>query len=80
MDDGSLLDHIHRLVAEEKDLRNRHVGEGLGDDERARMNGLEEELDRLWDLLRQRRAKEQYGADPAAARERPASEVESYLQ
>ena len=33
-----------------------------------------------WDLLRRRRAAREFGADPNAAQERPASEVEGYLQ
>ncbi len=41
---------------------------------------LEVQLDQCWDLLRQRRAKRQYGEDPDEAQARPASEVESYLQ
>jgi len=70
MDDRSILSHINALVAEEKTLRARHVGEGLNDTE----------LDRTWDLLRQRRAKAEFGDDPDNAEERPASEVETYLQ
>jgi Protein of unknown function (DUF2630) len=38
------------------------------------------ELDRLWDLLRQRRARRDAGADPGAAHVRPAAVVESYEQ
>ena len=80
MDDRSILSHINELVAEEKSLRARHVGEGLNDTELDRMHQLEVELDRAWDLLRQRRAKAEYGDDPDNAEERPASEVETYLQ
>ena len=35
---------------------------------------------KAWDLLRQRRAKQQYGEDPGEAGERPESQVEGYLQ
>lgn len=80
MDDRSILSHIHALVAEEKALRARHVGDGLKDPELDRMHQLEVELDRAWDLLRQRRAKAEFGDDPDNAEERPASEVETYLQ
>jgi hypothetical protein len=80
-DERSILSHIHDLVAEERDLRQRHVGEGgLGDTDKARLQAVEEDLDQCWDLLRQRRAKAEYGADPDSAQARPASEVESYLQ
>jgi hypothetical protein len=80
MDDRSILSRINELVAEEKALRNRHVGDGLEDAERDRMHQLEVELNQAWDLLRQRRAKAEYGDDPDNAEERPAGEVETYLQ
>ena len=80
MDDRSILSHIHELVAEEKALRSRHTGEGLTDADRDRMHQLEVELDQAWDLLRQRRAKSEFGDDPDNAEERPAGEVETYLQ
>jgi len=44
------------------------------------MQQLEVQLDQCWDLLRQRRAKRQYGENPEDAEARPASEVEGYLQ
>jgi hypothetical protein len=78
MNDKSVLDHIHELVAEEKRLRAAH--RGLSGEDRQRLEQVERELDRLWDLLRQRRAREEYGEDPDAAQERPVDEVESYLQ
>jgi Protein of unknown function (DUF2630) len=81
MDERSILSHIHDLVAEEHDLRQRHVGDGgLGDTDKARLDAVEQDLDQCWDLLRQRRAKSEFGADPDSAETRPASEVESYLQ
>ncbi|MET9087749.1 DUF2630 family protein [Streptomyces sp. NPDC004237] len=45
----------------------------------ARLARLETELDRCWDLLRQRRARVEAGQDPTGASVRPASEVEGYL-
>jgi hypothetical protein len=81
MDERSILSHIHDLVAEERELRQRHVGEGgLGDEDQTRLRALEEDLDQCWDLLRQRRAKSEFGEDPDSAATRSASEVESYLQ
>ena len=80
-DEHSILQHIDELVAEEHDLRSRHTGgEGLSDAERDRMGQLEVQLDQAWDLLRQRRAKAEFGGDPEQARERDAGEVETYLQ
>jgi Protein of unknown function (DUF2630) len=76
----SILGHIDELVAEEHQLRSKHRGEGLTDAERERMTQLEVELDRAWDLLRQRRAKSEFGDDPDNATERGPGEVETYLQ
>jgi hypothetical protein len=77
MDEKDILARIHSLVDEEHGLRE---GTEHTDDQRARMQELEVQLDQCWDLLRQRRAKRQYGEDPEDAEARPASEVESYLQ
>ena len=53
MTDRTVLSHIERLVAEEKRLYAKGV---VSDSERARLNQIDIELDRCWDLLRQRRA------------------------
>jgi hypothetical protein len=81
MDDAEILDRIHRIVDTERELR-AHLAEDPDDaaDTRARMRQLEESLDQCWDLLRQRRARAEFGEDPAAAGARPVPEVESYLQ
>ena len=79
-DDKSILAHINDLVAQEHELRSRHVGDGLDDAERDRLHQIEVELDQTWDLLRQRRARAQYGDDPDNAETRDAAEVETYLQ
>jgi hypothetical protein len=78
MDDTSMLAHIHELVAEEKKLRT--ANHGLVGEDRRRLEAIELELDQCWDLLRQRRAREEYGEDPDDAKERSVNEVEGYLQ
>jgi hypothetical protein len=78
MDEKDILGRIHELVEEEHRLRDSAAEHG--DDERARVAELERHLDQAWDLLRQRRAKKQYGADPDEAADRPESQVEGYLQ
>jgi hypothetical protein len=78
MDEKSLLAHIHDLVDEEKRLRGAH--RGLSGEDRQRLDTVERQLDQCWDLLRQRRARAEFGEDPDSAKERPASEVEGYLQ
>jgi Protein of unknown function (DUF2630) len=80
MDDAEILSQIHNLVEEEKKLRTDHRGSGLRGEDRTRLEQLEEQLDRAWDLLRQRRAREEFDENPAEAEERPTNEVEGYLQ
>ena len=76
MSDPTIHQAITELVAEEHRLRQ----EAPTDESRARLAHLEEQLDQCWDLLRQRDALRDVGADPAGAKERPAGEVEGYLQ
>jgi len=84
MSDESISARIEQLVAEEHELRSRE--ERDSDDEaalaaeKARLDGVAVELDRCWDLLRQRRALRAAGADPDDATARDASTVETYLQ
>ena len=73
-----LIRQIDDLVDEEHQLRSR--SDGMSDDERARLRELEVQLDQCWDLLRQRRARSEFGEDPDAAQVRPASVVEGYQQ
>ncbi len=77
MDDSEIRGRIEALVEEERRLRNS--GEHT-DEQRARLRQIEEDRDQLWDLLRQRDAKRQYGEDPDEARPRPEQQVEGYLQ
>lgn len=78
MNDQQLHERIETLVAEEHALFDK--GPGISDDDRRRLDEVNVQLDRLWDLLRQRRAREEFGQDPGQTRERPAEVVEKYLQ
>jgi hypothetical protein len=60
-DEQPILQQIHDLVAEEHQLRSTHTGIGLNSAERSRLDAIERQLDRCWDLLRQRRAAEEFG-------------------
>ncbi|SHE45730.1 DUF2630 family protein [Streptoalloteichus hindustanus] len=80
MTDDDVMNRIQKLVEEEHQLRERAVGEGVSEDETARLRRLEEALDQCWDLLRQRRARRDTGQNPDEARPRPPAEVEGYLQ
>jgi hypothetical protein len=84
MADESIAEQIDRLVAEEHELRDREQADAADDDalaaDRDRLSAVEIELDRCWDLLRQRRALRSAGADPDGAAVRDPSTVEGYLQ
>ena len=80
MDDRQVIDRIDKLAQEEKDLLRRHEGEGLDDDEHARLQELEVQLDKAYDYLHQRRALRQAGKDPDDASPRDGGTVESYEQ
>ncbi len=81
MNDADVLNHIDELVAEEHRLLDQGASEhGLDADGHARLADVKVQLDRFWDLLRQRRAHEEFGLDPDEASERPADVVEGYEQ
>jgi hypothetical protein len=80
MDDQQIIQNIDQLVAEERDLRLQHVQEPLGEDQAARLKTIEESLDQCWDLLRQRRARREYGENPDQAAPRDTNVVEGYRQ
>jgi hypothetical protein len=84
MSDESIAAQIERLVAEEHDLRRREQADSHSEDaleaDRERLQSVEVELDRCWDLLRQRRALRSAGADPDDAQVRDARTVERYRQ
>jgi len=77
MDDKDIHAKIDALVEEEHAIRNasEHTEE-----QRARLRQIEEDRDQLWDLVRQRDAKRQYGENPDEASPRPEPQVENYLQ
>ncbi|ASU83214.1 DUF2630 domain-containing protein [Nocardiopsis gilva YIM 90087] len=77
--ESEILSRIDALVTEERDLREQNEHR-LTSQERSRMRELEESLDQCWDLLRRRRALQQYGQDPDAAQPRSADEVRRYRQ
>jgi hypothetical protein len=80
MKDQDILEHINALVDEEHDLRGREETAALLPTDAARLSSIEVQLDRFWDLLRQRRARRDAGQDPEEAQLRPADIVERYQQ
>ena len=81
MKDEDIEARIEALVEEERRLREQlAAGEISADEEHERLAEAEATLDRMWDLLRQRRALREFDADPDQAKPRPEEEVEGYLQ
>jgi Protein of unknown function (DUF2630) len=78
--DEEIQEQIERLVAEEHELQRSAEGRDPSEQERARMEEIRLELDRQWDLLRQRRGREEFGLDPDSVRARDPETVEDYLQ
>ena len=75
MSDKTILEHISALVDEEHRLRAGAAAPHQNDE---RIRHIEEQLDQCWDLLRQRRAKREFGADPETAAPRDIGTVENY--
>lgn len=73
--DKNVLGHIEHLVAEEKKL---YAEKEMTDAQRDRLAKINVELDRCWDLLRQRRALREFGRNPDEADVRSAGIVENY--
>ena len=81
MDDKEIMAHIDELIQTEHELRSQlATGELSSQEERERLRSAEEALDQCWDLLRQRRARREFGENPEGAASRPVSEVEGYQQ
>jgi hypothetical protein len=62
------VDEEHKLYSQAK----------LQDEDRSRLEKLQVELDQCWDLLRQRRARREFGQDPNEAQVRSPHVVEDY--
>jgi DNA repair exonuclease SbcCD ATPase subunit len=83
MDDQQIQAEIEALEERQRELRQRE-GDLAEQPEavaplRDQLEQIRVELDRLWDLLRQRRALRDSGGDPDEASERDADTVEGYL-
>ena len=81
MNDEELIGHIDQLIQEEHELhRHSTGGRAISADDARRLRELEVQLDQLWDLLRQRRARREMGEDPNLAQVRDPEVVEGYEQ
>jgi DNA repair exonuclease SbcCD ATPase subunit len=83
MDEQQIQSEIEQLEERQRELRQRE-GELAEQPEavaplRDQLESIRVELDRLWDLQRQRRALRESGGNPDDASERDAGTVENYL-
>ena len=80
MNNDEALARISALVAEEDRLRAQGADVGIDDDTRSRISQIEVTLDQCWDLLRQRRARMEFGENPDDVQVRDSETVERYIQ
>jgi hypothetical protein len=81
MEDKDILVRIDELIQTEHELRDQLAAGTLSSEqERERLRAAETALDQCWDLLRQRRARREFGENPDDAAARPVTEVEGYQQ
>jgi hypothetical protein len=73
--DQSVLKHIKDLAEEEHQLYEKG---DLNEAEQTRLRAINVALDQYWDLLRQRRAKREFGENPDEAEIRSPGIVEKY--
>lgn len=78
-DDQEIQGQIEELVAKEHELlKAAERQDGLDASQHEQLQAVKVELDRYWDLLRQRRAHEEFGLDPDNTSVRDAKTVEGY--
>lgn len=80
MNDSQVQTHIEELVNEEERLWALADDRALTADERKKLDDINVQLDRYYDLLRQRRALRETGGNADAARMRSGKVVENYVE
>ncbi|HUE19721.1 MAG TPA: DUF2630 family protein [Stellaceae bacterium] len=78
MADKQITDHIDALAQEEHALFEKESHGKASDADRARLQQIGVLLDQSWDLLRQRRAKREFGQNPNEARPRDPKTIKNY--
>ncbi len=78
MPDQTVMSQIDKLAQEEHELFERESRGTATDADRERLERIQVMLDQCWDLLRQRRARREFGFSPDEARPRDEKTVEGY--
>ena len=76
--DEQVRQRIEQLVGEEHKLWDAEANGEASEHDRRRLDELKVTLDQCWDLLRRRRALEEFGMDADIARTRSPEVVEGY--
>lgn len=79
VDDKDVIERIEALAHEEHELFGKESRGEASTRERERLKEIEIQLDQLYDLLRQRRARRAAGLDPDGALARDVETVEGYV-
>ena len=79
MDDETIIKRINELAHEEHELVQRRSRQETNDADHERLRRVEVTLDQCWDLLRQRRARREFGQNPDEAQVRDEKTVEGYI-
>ncbi len=80
MDDQDVIDRINGLANEEHELYGKESRGEASPGERTRLREIEVQLDQLYDLLHQRRARRNAGLDPDEVAIRDPDTVEGYIE
>ena len=78
MDEKKVTDRIDGLAGEEHALFERESKGAATDADRERLKRIQVTLDQCWDLLRQRRARREFGQDPEGAQPRDEKTIKGY--
>ena len=78
MADNKVIDRINELAREEHELFDRESRGTATDADREKLRRLQVTLDQCWDMLRQRRARREFGQNPDEAAVRDEKTVKGY--
>jgi Protein of unknown function (DUF2630) len=78
VDDSNVSNRIDELARQEHELFERQARGAATDADREQLKKIQVTLDQCWDLLRQRRARREFGQNPDEARLRDEKTVEGY--
>jgi hypothetical protein len=79
MDDETVIADINQLAREEHELFEKESHGTATEADRQRLAQLQTMLDQCWDLLRQRRARREFGQNPDEAHLRDEKTVKGYI-